>query len=142
MITNKRSLKILNELVAIHMTKGVQPSDLADAIFEKDYSSIEVTRNVAYIQVIVTFCDIEFDKEINKMKYTYDKDKYLQSIEQKIGRSKYKKQWNRSDNINKLIKQLTPLLEKNNFSKDVEHFLQNIPKRQKTSLFSKLKFVA
>ncbi|WP_320173404.1 hypothetical protein [Maridesulfovibrio sp.] len=142
MIFTKKALNLLNKLVAVHITKGVQPSDLADAIFENDYSSIEVKRKAGDIQVIVTFCDSEFGGVINKMKYIYDKDKYLQSIDQKIGSSRYKKQWDRSENINKLIRELTPLLERNNSLKDIEDFFQNIPKSEREALFSRLELVA
>lgn len=142
MSTNETITKLLNKLVAIHITKGVQPSDLADAIFEKDYSTIEVKRKSEGIQVIVTFCDSDFDDITNKMKYIYDKSKYLQSIEQKVGSSRYKKQWNRSDNINKLIRQLKPLLKNNSSLKNIEDFFQDIPKKEKLSIFSKLQLVA
>ncbi|MCL1124219.1 hypothetical protein [Shewanella surugensis] len=96
------------KLVATYLSKGVQPSDLSDALFEKGYVDSSIKRTDDSVLVTLSFID-DFDtikKAKHTMRYTYDLNRYLQKIEQKIKGRSFKVQFCREEAINSILRDL------------------------------------
>lgn len=105
--------QILKNLAAFCSIKGVQPDELVTAIFDKEYNRIETYKVNSFIHFIISYSE-NIDDEENTiiMRYTYDEDKTLLKIEQKINNNGYSVQWDRDSSLKKyLINQLNALPE-------------------------------
>jgi hypothetical protein len=94
----KEGVKIaVNALIALYFTKGVQPSELTDNIFDDDYRTVSSKRNSDQT-VMVTLSYIDQGAESLQTvdcRYTYDAGRTLLLVEQKVGAGKYSTQWSR-----------------------------------------------
>lgn len=96
-----------DKLMATYLSNGVQPSDLAENMFDESYLDLEVTKEDAQIILVLSFCEIgDEDRVIVKMRYTYAENKKLLRVEQKIGRGVYKVQWDRQLNLISILDEL------------------------------------
>jgi hypothetical protein len=140
---NKRVNRLLEDISSTYLTKGVQPSEIADAIYEKAYCSIEMSKKSDSIQMIVSFQDE--DEEVSskiKMRYIYNFEKNLVRIEQKVNGLSYKIQWDRSSALELMISQLeTELLQINDQSL-VSQVLDTLPKEIYRIIKPRFKLVA
>jgi len=136
MLINKTIKHTLDKLVSLHLMKGLQPSEIADAIFEKEYSDIKMDKASNNIQLIASFIE-DMDGEVthHKMRYIYDQQKKLQLVEQKLGKAPYKVQWDRENEISKLLSTLSSQLKTLNNNDSVEVLMAGIPEE----LVSKIK---
>jgi hypothetical protein len=143
MLINKNIKQTLEQLVSIHLIKGIQPSEIADAIFEKSYSDIKMSKTINEVHLIASFKD-DLDEEcvLHKMRYIYDQDKKLLSVEQKVGGKPYRVQWNRNDKISKIISTLSTQLESLNCPSSVHEFLKSIPEEYHSKIKTQLLLVA
>lgn len=128
MYVNKTINGLLDKLVALQTTPGVQPSDIADAVFEDAYTKVDVVKNSNSIVMTVIFID-DCHGELNeiRMRYTYSFDKNLCRVEEKIGKGAYKVQWDRYENVKELLQQLCYELADLNSDGDVNSFLNTLP---------------
>lgn len=125
---NKKIKELLDKVVTLHLTKGVQPSEIADAIFEKNYTDIGLSKSDELAVMTVSFIeDDDFHPILHTMKYTYTLDQCLIKIEQKIGTGNFKIQWDRFDNFDNLIKDLSLELSKLNHMICVNSFIKSLP---------------
>jgi hypothetical protein len=88
----------INSLLALYSTKGVQPGELTDNIFDEEYQNFSIKKNVD-TTITLTLNYIEQGEELAQnvyCRYTYDRNKMLLLIEQKLGASKYSIQWCRN----------------------------------------------
>ena len=94
--------------------------------------------------MVVTFVedDEELESIVNKFRYTYSSDKYLVKIEQKIGDSSYRIQWDREDVIDSIVRDLEKQLRMLNNSKEVNKFISQIPSKIQKIIRPKLHLVA
>lgn len=142
MLITEDIVKKIKELSTLIESKGVQPSDLAEAIFDDDYKSINVVRGDNDIQVVVTFLDNEYSGIVNKIKYHYNLKKVLQKIDQKIGAGKYKEQWSRAKTVDVRVRELAFLLGQLNSQSRVQEFIDLLPSEEAKELKGKLRLVA
>jgi len=128
MLINKKIKQKLEQLVSLHLMKGLQPSEIADAIFEKDYSDIKMSKVLDNVHLIASFRE-ELDGEIvqHKMRYTYEQNKKLILVEQKVGNKAYREQWSREEKITSIISTLSKQLKELNCPKSVDELLMSIP---------------
>ncbi|EPL6274865.1 hypothetical protein [Proteus mirabilis] len=106
MLCKIKNNEFVDKLVAFSLMKGVQPEDLVTAIFEKEYTSIDVLKQNDEVYVIVSYKEhLEEDVGFNiiSTRYTYNLDSQLQRVEQKINNTKYKTQWDRISKLKELI---------------------------------------
>lgn len=99
-------IQLIDKLTAIYLMQGVQPSELADAIFEDPYTSMSLEKNINFIEVILSFkelCDISHRQHIRRIKYVYNYDKYLIRTLESIDSKPFKVSWDREKIINDLI---------------------------------------
>lgn len=103
------SIKLLvDELTTLHVTRGVQPSELVDNIFEDDYVESASRKTQSGIVFEITFLEADDDGGSNRvtMRYTYDRRRYLVLVEQKVAAKKFSVQWDRAvailDRVTKL----------------------------------------
>ncbi|WP_052893273.1 hypothetical protein [Pseudomonas lundensis] len=98
----KESVDIaINALVALYLTKGVQPGELTDNIFEDEYKAFSIKKNTDQT-VTLNLSYIEQGEESIQTvdcRYTYDENKTLMLIEQKLGSGRRSIQWSRHDAI-------------------------------------------
>ncbi len=129
MRTNNKIRRLIDKIVALYLNQGVQPSEIADAVFEKEYSDIQISKKDDLIVMVVTFVEDDEDLEsiVNKFRYTYSLDKCLLKIEQKIGNRSYRIQWDREDVINSIVRDLERQLTMLNNSKEVNEVISQIP---------------
>lgn len=137
---NNNIKKLIDKLVATHLIRGVQPSEIADAVFEQNYNSVELSKKKdGTIQMLVAFID---EGVINKMRYTYSQDKYLMRIEQKVGKGLFKEQWDRENMVNEMLDELTHQLSGLNSTQVVDNFISKLPDELRPTLRAKLSLVA
>lgn len=136
---------IADKLASIYLLKGIQPSEIIDAIYDKQYSSVTVNKSVNEIILIATFTesdDIDGKEYKHQLKYTYSKNKHLQTIEHKIGAKAFKMQWSRQDELDKLLNQFVDLVKPFVTSDKLDIILSTLPKDIRPQVDAKLKLVA
>ncbi|ELA7005579.1 hypothetical protein RA807_002864 [Vibrio parahaemolyticus] len=109
---NEKIQILTDKLIATYLAKGVQPSDIADTVFEDNYVDMSLSKKNNLL--IMTFTFEELDDEgqlfVNAMRYTYNKAKQLNRVEQKVGKSRYKVQWDRYDDLMSTLSELLSLV--------------------------------
>jgi phage-related protein len=136
---------IIEKMTHLFLTKGVQPSEITDAIFAQEYNDISFSKTEKFITMVVCFSEVDeenMDPIIHRMKYTYTLDKYLVKIEQKIGTKNYKTQWDRDIEISKLLHQFTDQVKIIAPNANLNEILSTMPEPLQPSLCSHLKLVA
>ena len=109
---SKQIESLVDKLTATYLAKGVQPSDIADTLFEENYVDMKITK--AQNRLVMTFTFEEVDEEgtqtLNSMRYTYSSKKQLLRVEQKVGKSRYRVQWDRDEDLQNTLSQLLLLV--------------------------------
>lgn len=143
MRVNNKITSLINELTATHLTLGVQPSEIADAIFEENYKSIEVENKNGIVQMSVTFVDRDDEgATLVGMRYTYNQDKVLMRVEQKVGTRPFKAQWDREQAIDSLLTRISYHLAKLNSEVDSKLAMDTIPSELRIGIQRRLTLVA
>ena len=99
-------IQLVDKLTAIYLMQGVQPSELADAIFEDPYTGMNLIKNVNSIEVVLSFkelCDVSHHEYTRKIKYIYNHDKYLFQILEAVDSKPFKVSWDRELVVNTII---------------------------------------
>ncbi|MEZ8319601.1 hypothetical protein [Vibrio splendidus] len=137
MLNNKAQI-LLDKLLATSLSKGVQPHELAESVFDNDYLDFQVSKNEESLVVVFSFQEQDCsDKTVlHKMRYTYSLDKELQLVEQKVGRSNFTIQWSRENTLSTILEQLISLVGVNDLRKVI------IEQAEDPIIASKLKLVA
>jgi hypothetical protein len=143
MRVNNKIKSLIDELTATHLTPGVQPSEIADAIFEDNYKSIESENKNGIISMSVTFmdCDDEGSTSII-VRYTYNPDRVLMRVEQKVGKRPFKIQWDREQAIESLLTQISNHLAKLNSDVNVQQVMDTVPSELRLVIKKRLTLVA
>ena len=143
MLINETVKKTLDQLVSLHLMKGLQPSEIADAIFDQEYSDIKIEKTSDKILLIASFVE-ENDGDVthHKMRYSYNSQRKLFLIEQKLGKSSYKIQWDREHEISKLLTTLTSQLRTLNSSESVDELMERIPSELATKIKNTVVYLA
>lgn len=137
------SIKLLvDELTTLHISRGVQPSDLIDNLFEDAYveSASRKTSNgvifeIAFLETDENDCPVKV-----AMRYTYDSSRNLVLIEQKVAK-KYAIQWDRAASIRQRVERLEAMLATSLPPEKVKGILSTIPD-DFMAIFPRLKLVA
>lgn len=137
--------RLTDKIASIYVFDGIQPSEIADAIFDKEYSSIKIDKTNHEVILIASFTEEDPDfqtSQSHSFKYIYNKNKKLQSIYQKIGNGRYKQQWSRSEELNSLIElfvsKSSNLLSRN----QIDQILSTLPSDLTQKMYRSLKLVA
>lgn len=141
---NKLLKVALDELTALHLFNGVQPSDLADAMYENPYLEFKTTKTTELLTVEISFVDEcgEF-ANIVKMKYAYSLDRKLQRIDQKIGLKKYAIQWCRKTATSDAIRKIELALSSMKVSdRKIIEIMSTLPSSASSLVRAKLSLVA
>ncbi|WP_404938968.1 hypothetical protein P7C00_11265 [Pseudomonas sp. JDS08PS003] len=141
---NKLLKDALDELSALHLFNGVQPSDLADAMYESPYLEFKTIKTAEHLTVELSFID-ECEESVNtvKMKYIYSLDRKLQRIDQKIGSKKFAIQWCRKTATNDAIAKVELALSKIRVTdKRISAIMSTLPSSTSSLIRAKLSLVA
>lgn len=141
---NKLLKDALDELTALHLFNGVQPSDLADAMYESPYLEFKTSKDDEHLTVELSFID-ECEETVNivKMKYVYSLDRKLQRIDQKIGSKKFAEQWCRKTSTNAAIAKIELALRKMKFNDEkISTIMSTLPNSASSLIRAKLSLVA
>lgn len=138
--------RIINKLIGIYLTKGVQPSELADAIFEESYLYMTSIKNENFIEFIISYtekCDVTNKDHIRNIKYIYNHDQFVMKIEEAVDSKKFRTIWDRSKVIHSLVEEIKNCLELNGYCKhQISKILNTIPQNLRDEISLKLKLVA
>lgn len=107
------TIKILvDELSTLHVTLGVQPSELVDNLFEDDYVESSSRKTSQGLVFELTFSEQDEDGSSSKvtMRYTYDRSRYLVLVEQKVATKRFSIQWDRARTVQERLGKLEALL--------------------------------
>lgn len=107
------SIKMLvDELSTLHVTRGVQPSELIDNLFEKDYVESSARKTSQGLVFELTFQEADDDGSSSKvtMRYTYDLSRNLVLVEQKVAAKRFSIQWDRARAVQERLGKLEALL--------------------------------
>lgn len=134
---------LVDELTTLHITRGVQPGDLADNIFEDSYVTSSSRKTPTGAQFEMTFQEVDEDDQVSQvtMRYTYDQARYLLLVEQKISGKRFVVQWDRAACIKGKVDQLEGLLSAELPKERVSSILATIPS-DFLKLFPRLHLVA
>ncbi|OAE15515.1 hypothetical protein A2T76_17770 [Pseudomonas brenneri] len=141
---NKLLKDALDELTALHLFNGVQPSDLADAMYETPYLEFKTTKTVEHLTVELSFID-EYEETANtvKMKYVYSLDRKLQRIDQKIGSKKFATQWCRKTATSDAITKVESAFRKMRVTdKKISEIMSTLPSSARSQVRARLSLVA
>jgi hypothetical protein len=136
--------KAVQGLLDLHLTRGVQPSDLADNLFDVEYTDYSLKKRGAVLILELSYQE-DFEELSQKicMRYTYSMERYLVRIEQRIGASKFSIQWCRSAAIAKAVADVTQCLSIAGLSaKAISKVLDTLPQDLIFSIGHRLKLVA
>lgn len=108
---SKKAKTLTDKLIATYLSKGIRPSDIADTIFEDNYLDLSISKKNKQLIMTFTFEELDDIEEqvLNSMRYTYDEEQLLVRVEQKVGRGRYKVQWDRHEDLTKILKELLSL---------------------------------
>jgi hypothetical protein len=137
--------QITDKLASLYLSKGIQPSEIADAIFEKQYSCIKLDRTENETILIASFTESDECTQTeykHQVKYVYSNNKYLQAIEQKIGNKGFKVQWSRQEEIDRLLNDFVSLVQTILSEKQLEAVLSTLPNEFIPQVQTRLKLVA
>ncbi|MHC5203121.1 hypothetical protein [Pseudomonas chlororaphis] len=107
------SIKMLvDELSTLHITRGVQPSELIDNLFEDDYVESSARKTSQGLVFELTFQEADDDGASSKvtMRYTYDLSRHLVRVEQKVAAKRFSIQWDRACAVQERLGKLEALL--------------------------------
>lgn len=137
--------QLVDKLASLYLFKGIQPSEIADTIFEKDYSSLSLEKSANEIVLIANFSEVDDDTNAiyaHQLKYVYSVDKKLLMIEQKVGNKAAKIQWSRKAELNKLIGEFASLVRPVLHQEEITRILSTLPQELRPQVESKLRLVA
>lgn len=124
------SIKILvDELSTLHVTRGVQPSELIDNLFEDDYVESSARKTSQGLVFELTFQEADDDGVSNKvtMRYTYDISRHLVLVEQKVAAKRFSIQWDRARAVQERLGKLEALLAEQLPQEKVATILSTMP---------------
>ena len=137
--------QLTEKLASLYLFKGIQPSEIADAIFEKQYSSIKLDRTVDEIILIASFTELDectLAEYKHQVKYVYSNNKCLQVIEQKVGNKGFKVQWSRQEEIDRLLNEFVARVQSVLSEKQLNIVLSTLPDEIRPQIRTKLRLVA
>ncbi|WP_439869719.1 hypothetical protein ACTACT_21870 [Pseudomonas syringae] len=134
---------LVDELTALHISRGVQPSDLIDNVFEEAYVESSARKTSGGIEFEITFLEANDDERPAKvtMRYSYDSNRYLVLIEQKVAAKRYVTQWDRSASVRQRVEAIEGMLMGKLPREKVAAILSTIPDDFMV-MFPSLKLVA
>lgn len=124
------SIKMLvDELSTLHVTRGVQPSELVDNLFEKDYVESSARKTSQGLVFELTFQEADDEGSSSKvtMRYTYDLSRYLVLVEQKVAAKRFSIQWDRARAVQERLGRLEALLAERLALEKVGDILSTMP---------------
>jgi hypothetical protein len=137
--------QLIDKLASLYLYKGIQPSEIADAIFEKNYSSLVLEKIEDEIVLIACFSEADDDAQAifnHKLKYVYSADKTLQMVEQRVGNKAAKIQWSRKVELDRLIDEFVNLVKPVLHQEQIKSILTTLPRELQPQVEVKLKLVA
>ncbi|EJQ7927894.1 hypothetical protein ACQW7T_005353 [Pseudomonas aeruginosa] len=134
---------LVDELTTLHVTRGVQPSELVDNLFEDVYVESSARKTPDGLVFELTFTETVEDESSIKvtMRYTYDRNRHLVLVEQKVAAKKFSVQWDRARAIQERIGKLEGLLSANLPQAKVAQILATMP-QDYLALAPRLRLVA
>ena len=124
------SIKLLvDELSTLHVTRGVQPSELIDNLFEDDYIESSARKTSQGLVFELTFQEANDDGSPSKvtMRYTYDLSRHLVLVEQKVAAKRFSIQWDRARAVQERLGKLDALLAERLPQERVAAILSTMP---------------
>ncbi|WP_085706610.1 hypothetical protein [Pseudomonas sp. B35(2017)] len=124
------SIKMLvDELSTLHVTRGVQPSELIDNLFEDDYVESSARKTSQGLVFELTFQEADDDGSSSKvtMRYTYDLSRHLVRVEQKVAAKRFSIQWDRARAVQERLGKLEALLTERLPQEKVAAILSTMP---------------
>ncbi|MFG0459053.1 hypothetical protein ACF8GG_06725 [Pseudomonas sp. yb_1] len=134
---------LVDELTTLHVTRGVQPSDLIDNIFEADYVESSARKTPLGMVFEITFLESDEDGAPSKvtMRYTYDSERHLTLVEQKVAAKRFSIQWDRAQAVQERIGKLEIMLAEKLPQEKVAMILSTMP-QEYMALAPRLQLVA
>ena len=124
------SIKLLvDELSTLHVTRGVQPSELIDNLFEDDYIESSARKTSQGLVFELTFQEVDDDGSPSRvtMRYTYDLSRHLVLVEQKVAAKRFSIQWDRARAVQERLGKLDALLAERLPQERVAAILSTMP---------------
>ncbi|EMI4892681.1 hypothetical protein SBH57_002070 [Pseudomonas aeruginosa] len=135
--------KLVDELTTLHVTSGVQPSELVDNLFEDDYVESSARKTSDGLVFELTFLELDEEESPSKvtMRYTYDRNRHLVLIEQKVAAKRFSIQWDRARAVQERLGKLETLLSAELPQAKIAQILSTIP-QDYLALTPRLRLVA
>ena len=128
MCTNDLVQRKINSLIKLMLTKGIQPSELADNVFLNDYKSIVFNKQNGCVIGELIFEELYGQVQTDvKLRYLYDSKKTVFRIEEELF-GVITVLWDRTQKETDLINEIVHLLTESVPSNKVSEFISNLPK--------------
>ena len=133
---NKSIQNKINTLLELKLSKGVQPSDLSQAIFEKEYFSTHIDKHDNGVILKLSYSDeLKNDKkQIITMNYHYSLDGILQEIHESVGNQTMSIQWSRKSRYKSLVLEITLEMMTCGMESKISAFLQTLPEEIRSTI--------
>lgn len=139
-------IQLIDKLTSIYLMQGVQPSELADAIFDEPYTDMSLIKKVNVIEVILSFketCDSTGREHFRMIKYVYNLDKFLMQTFESIDSKGFKITWDREQATNTILDDIkNRLREIGCSSTEMKKILSTLPTSPKLIKNTKLYLVS
>lgn len=126
--------KEIDDLINLMLTDGVQPTDLADNIFDEAYISIKYKKFNGQIIGNVTFEEeVDSRKISTTLRYFYNASKQVIKIEEVINRRRTIL-WDREQQEREKLLKIICLMEEYHTEEQIEKFINTLPDNLKNRL--------
>lgn len=134
----------INRLLSLYLTKGVQPSDLVENLYDSEYTDFSINKkNKSLLLELAYIESTEEGSQKITMKYEYDSERYLLVIKQKINSQRFSTQWCRSRALKMAISDFRTAVTRVGLStKEAEKILLTLPSQLMSQVKAELKLVA
>lgn len=128
----------IENVIDVMLKKGVQPEELAENIWDEKFFSIKIEKNNGNITCCIKFSESHCEIQMN---YIYNNEKELIKIEE-FSMGLKSVLWDREDFIRTNIEDICNLLRTQYSFKEIETFIDSLPKSIKKLLEKQLKEIA
>lgn len=134
----------INRLLSLYLTKGVQPSDLVENLYDSEYTDFSIhKKNKSLILELAYLENTEEGSQKIIMKYEYDSERYLLAVKQKINSQRLSIQWCRSRALKMAISDFrTAVIRAGLSTQEADKILLTLPSQLMSQVKAELKLVA
>lgn len=128
----------IEELIYLLITNGVSPADLANNIFDENYSKISYYKKGMYIIGEIEFFE---ESDLVKMIYTYSEEKIVLKIEEQQKNQRIVL-WDRASREKEIINEIIEFMKIRYTPEQMTKFISSLPNQIQINVQNELNWTA